>query len=93
MTLLIQFYASSFETSQIFKSWFESDWILSSDFLQNELSHFSGQSELKLGILCTQLLLQFYAASFETLQVFSHGLKMCILLGYNPQILYHFFNS
>ena len=36
-------------------------------------------------MLCWQLL-QFYAASFETLQVLGHGLKMCMSFGYNPLI-------
>ena len=33
-------------------------------FSQNELSHFYGQSEQVLGILCMHLLLQLYAESF-----------------------------
>ena len=38
------------------------------------------------------LLLQFYSDCFETLQVFSHSLKMCILFVHNPQIIFcHFF--
>ena len=48
--------------------------------------------------------IQFYADSFETLHSFmliplklyrclGHGLKMCILFRYNPQIFYHFFNK
>ena len=39
-------------------------------FSQNELSHFCGQSESILGILCMHLLLQFYADCFETLLMF-----------------------
>ena len=32
-----------------------------------------------------------YANSFETLQIFGHGLKMCMWFGYNPRlILLHF---
>ena len=41
-----------------------------------ERSDFYSQSESIQGVLCWQLLLQFYANSFETLQV----LKMCIVL-------------
>ena len=43
--------------------------------------------------LCAQLLLQFYADSFQTLQVFLfHGLKICMWFGYSPQIIFcHFF--
>ena len=39
-------------------------------FSQNEHYLFCGQSELILGILCMHLLLQFYADSFDTLQMF-----------------------
>ena len=35
-----------------------------------------------------QPLLQFYADSFDTLQVLGHGLKMDTLFGYNPQIIF-----
>ena len=41
---------------------------------------------LTVGTLCAQLLLQFFADLFETLQVFLHSLKMCMGFGYNPQI-------
>ena len=48
--------------------------ILSDHFLslfsQVKLSHFYGQSEWIQGIFCWQLLLQFYADSFETLLIF-----------------------
>ena len=71
MQLLLQFYADYFETLLIFKSWSEkcilfgyNPKIFFSLFSQNELSHFSGQSEKILGVL-----LQFNAHSFETLQV------------------------
>ena len=44
--------------------------------------------------LCAQLLLQFYADSFETLQMFCHGLKICMWFGYYPEIIFcHFFRS
>ena len=36
--------------------------------------------------LCAQLFLQFYADSFETLQMSCHALKMCTWFGHNPQI-------
>ena len=37
---------------------------------------------------------QFYASSFEHLQVLRSGLKMCLVLRYNPQIYFgHFFTS
>ena len=48
---------------------------------QNELSHFSCQSERILDILCVQLL-QFYANCFTTLQMF----WMCICFIFYPQI-------
>ena len=38
-----------------------------------------------------QLLLQFYSNSFETLPLFSHGLKMCILFGLPSDFFCHFF--
>ena len=45
-----------------------------------------------LDVLCMQLLLQFYADSFETLQVLrSYGLKMCIWFGNYPPIIYFCF--
>ena len=31
-----------------------------------------------VGTFCAQLVLQFYADSFETLQMFCHGLKICM---------------
>ena len=48
-----------------------------------------------LGTLSMQLLLQFYSDSFQTLQVFiGHGLKMCILFSYHPQIIFcHLFHK
>ena len=48
-----------------------------------------------VGTLCMQLILQFLLRSFETLQVcLVLGLKMCVLFGYNPQIIfYHFFHK
>ena len=47
-----------------------------------------------MGTFCVQLLLQFYGDSFETSQVFEHGLKICMWFGYNPQIIfYHFFRK
>ena len=35
-----------------------------------------------------QLFLQFYADSFELIQVFCHGLKMCICVLYNLQLYF-----
>ena len=61
MQLLLQFYAHSFETVSVFRSWSEEDIILRlflSPFFKLELSHFSDQSEELLGILYMQLLLQ-----------------------------------
>ena len=48
-----------------------------------------------MGTLCAQLLLQFYADSFETLnRSIGHGLKTCMWFGYNPQIRFcHFFRN
>ena len=47
-----------------------------------------------MGTLCAQLLQQLYADSFETSQVFGHGLKTCMWFGYNPQIIFcHFFRN
>ena len=34
-----------------------------------------------------QLFLQFYADLLKTIQMFCHGLKMCMCCGYNPQIM------
>ena len=45
-----------------------------------------------MGTLCAQHLLQLYADTFETVQVFCHCQKMCMWFEYNPQInLYHFY--
>ena len=68
-------------------------------FPQVELIHlfrrYSYQSEYIVGTMCAQLLVQFYVLdSFETSQdwCFGHGLKKCMWLGYNLQIiLSHFF--
>ena len=79
--LLLQFYADSFETLQIFLSWSEDMhvvWILPEiifcHFFHNLnlviFRRFYCQSEKIVGTLCAQLLLQFYIYSFETSQVF-----------------------
>ena len=34
-----------------------------------------------------------FAYCIDTLQMFSHGLKMCICFGYNPQIFFKYFFS
>ena len=59
-------------------------------FLQFELSHFFGHfSEWIEGTLYAQLLLQFNTDTFETLQTYcDHALKICMWLGYTPQINY-----
>ena len=44
-------------------------------------------SECIVGILCGQLLLQFYEIFLKLYRCFCHGLKMCMWFGYyNPQI-------
>ena len=80
--LLLQFYADSFETSQMFLSWSEDMhvvWryypeIIFCHFFRNLnlviFRRFYSQSEKIVGTLCAQLLLQFYIDSFETSQVF-----------------------
>ena len=46
----------------------------------------------EMGSLWTQLLLQFLTDLFETLQVFCHGLKICIwFCGYHHVIFYQLF--
>ena len=44
-----------------------------------------------MGTLCVQLLLEFNTDSLETLLIFEHALKICILFGYNPQINFCYF--
>ena len=39
-------------------------------------------------IMCMDLLLQFYYDCCETLRCLGHGLKMCILFGHNPQMIF-----
>ena len=43
--------------------------------------------------LCAQLLLQFYADSFENLQMFCHGLKICMWFGYYLEIIFVTFTA
>ena len=40
-----------------------------------------------------QLLQQFDSDSFESLQVLGHDMKMCIMFGYNPQIIFVTFSQ
>ena len=57
-------------------------------------SHFSGRSEWILCILCMQHLLQFTLIPLELYLCLGHGLKMCILFRYHPQIIFcHFFHK
>ena len=49
------------------------------------------QIEYIVCTLCAQLLLQFYVVSFGTVQVFGHGLKMCVWFGYNTQVIFVIF--
>ena len=76
--LLQQFHADSFETLQVFRSWSEDVHLVQYNnpqitfcnfFHKLKIVIFEGKLNIK-GILCWQLLLQFYADSFETLQVF-----------------------
>ena len=44
--------------------------------------------------LWVQLLLQLYTKHFETFQVFYHSLKVCMMFGYNPHVIFFcFFRS
>ena len=61
-------------------------------FFNNLNCHFFGHfSESIEGTLCAQLLVQFNNNTFETLHC-DHALKICMCLGYTPQINFcHFF--
>ena len=47
----------------------------------------------EVGTLCMQILLHFYADSFEVYRCLGYGLKICIFFGYNPQIIYDIFSQ
>ena len=49
--------------------------------------------KVSLNILYLINSLQFYTDSFESSLVFGHCLKICMLFGYNPQIIYCYFFS
>ena len=97
MQLILQFYADSIETSHVLRPWSEDVHIFVYNshfcpfFHKMNLVIFPSQNEWILGILCTQLLLQFYADSFETLQVFSSWSEDVHIFGYNPQIIFVIF--
>ena len=48
------------------------------------------QSESLVGIVCAQLLLRFYANTFETLQMFYSWSIDVHIMGYNPQFYFLF---
>ena len=49
------------------------------------------QSVLTVGTLWAQLLLQFSTNCFETLQMFLHGMKICMWFGYNAFVIFLLF--
>ena len=63
------------------------------------LFHFFHKLNFKLAIFTDKVnefkvfLLQFYYDSFRTLQMFRLLLKMCIVFGYNPQIIFVTFSE
>ena len=73
MQLLVQFYSDSFKLHRCLGHGLKMCMLFGYNpqirfclvFLQNELSNFSGRSKQILGILCMQLLQQFYSDSFE----------------------------
>ena len=75
--------------------WFGySPWIIFCHFFHNfELSHFFGHfSEWIEGTLCAQLHLQFLPILLKLCRHCDHALKICMWLGYTPQINFcHFF--
>ena len=54
---------------------------------QVELSHLNDQSEWIQGVLCWNSSYSFMSTPLKLYRCLGHGLKICILLGYTPQII------
>ena len=102
MQVLLQVHSDSFEILQVFRSWSEDVHIYGYNpqiifchfFYKMNLVIFPAEvNRYKVSCVCNSSY-SFTLSPLKLIRCLGHGLKMCILFGYYPQIIFcHFFHK